>query len=68
MSVIMLMLPLALLLAGVFVWAFIRSVKSGQYDDLDTPAIRAVFDDEPTNRPAADRETTTAPDDQKSDG
>tara|TARA_E500000318_G_C3418248_1_gene156251 strand:+ start:132 stop:320 length:189 start_codon:yes stop_codon:yes gene_type:complete len=56
MSVIMIMLPLALLLAGLFVWAFIRSVKSGQYDDLDTPAIRAVFDDEPPKRP--DPETT----------
>jgi len=51
MSVIMIMLPLALLLAGLFVWAFIRSVSSGQYDDLDTPPIRAVFDDEPIGLP-----------------
>jgi len=44
--VIFIMLPLALLLAGFFVWGFIRSVRSGQYDDLDTPPIRAVFDDD----------------------
>lgn len=49
MSVIMLMLPLALLLAALFVWAFIRSVSSGQYDDLDTPPIRAVFDEDPVD-------------------
>lgn len=65
MSVIMVMLPIALLLAGLFVWAFIRSVKSGQYDDLDTPAIRAVFDDEP---PARARPADRQPSDAKSDG
>lgn len=47
MSVILIMLPAALLLAGLFVFGFIRSVKTGQYDDLDTPAIRAILDDEP---------------------
>ena len=46
MSVILIMLPLALILAGVFVYGFIRAVRSGQYDDLDTPPIRAVFDDD----------------------
>ncbi len=46
MSVILIMLPLALLLAGLFVYGFIRSVRSGQFDDLDTPPIRAVFDDD----------------------
>jgi len=28
-----------------FLWAFIRSVKSGQFDDPVTPAIRMLFDD-----------------------
>lgn len=46
MSVIFIMLPMALLLAGLFVWGFIRAVTSGQYDDVDTPPIRAVFDDD----------------------
>lgn len=46
MSVILIMLPLALILAGIFVYGFIRSVRGGQYDDLDTPPIRAVFDDD----------------------
>jgi len=45
-SVLLIMLPLALILAGLFVWGFIRAVRSGQYDDLDTPPIRAVFDDD----------------------
>jgi len=44
MSVIVLMLPAALILAGLFVALFIRSVTSGQYDDLDTPAMRVALD------------------------
>ncbi len=43
---IFLMLPVALLLAGLAAWGFIRAVKGGQFDDLDTPPIRAVFDDD----------------------
>jgi len=49
-SVLLIMLPLALILAGLFVWGFIRAVRSGQYDDLDTPPIRAVFDDDDERR------------------
>jgi len=46
MSVILIMLPIALVLAGIGIVAFILAAKNGQFDDLDTPALRAVFDDE----------------------
>jgi cbb3-type cytochrome oxidase maturation protein len=46
MSVILIMIPAALLLAGLGLAAFILAAKSGQFDDLDTPALRAVFDDD----------------------
>ncbi|MBO6738306.1 MAG: cbb3-type cytochrome oxidase assembly protein CcoS [Phycisphaerales bacterium] len=46
MSVILIMIPGAMILAGLGVWAFIIAAKKGQFDDLDTPAIRAVFDDD----------------------
>lgn len=46
MSVVYLMIPAALLLAGLGVLAFIIAAKKGQFDDLDTPAFRAVFDDD----------------------
>jgi cbb3-type cytochrome oxidase maturation protein len=45
MSVIFLVLPLALLIVAAAVAAFVWAAKRGQYDDLDTPAIRAVQDD-----------------------
>ena len=46
MSVILIMIPAALVLAGLGLVAFIYAAKSGQFDDLDTPALRAVFDDD----------------------
>ena len=48
MSVIYIAIPVALVLAFLFVLAFVMQVKSGQYDDLQTPAQRMLFDDEPT--------------------
>jgi len=46
MSVIYLLLTLSILVAIVFFIAFIYSVKRGQYDDLYTPSVRMLFDDE----------------------
>lgn len=44
MSVIYLVLPLALILVGGAVLAFVWSARSGQYDDLETPAVRVLHD------------------------
>ena len=46
MSAVYIALPFALLLALVFLAAFIWSVKSGQMDDLETPAHRILGEDE----------------------
>lgn len=46
MNVIFVMLPVALVLAGTFVVLCLRAIRDGQYDDLDTPALRVVFDDD----------------------
>lgn len=47
MSVLFLVLPLALVIVAAAVWAFVWATKRGQFDDLDTPAYRALHDDEP---------------------
>ena len=47
MSVLYVVLPLALLVVGVAVAAFLWAAKRGQFDDLDTPAMRALHGDEP---------------------
>jgi cbb3-type cytochrome oxidase maturation protein len=46
MSVIYILLPLAVILASIALWAFVRAVKAGQFDDLDTPAHRILHDDD----------------------
>lgn len=45
MEVIYVLLPLALLLGGAFIASFIWSVRSGQYDDLETPKYRLLLDE-----------------------
>ena len=46
MNILYLLIPLALLLLGVAVWVFFYAVGSGQFDDLDTPAVRVIMDDD----------------------
>ena len=50
MSVIYIALPIALLLAGMAVAAFIWCTRGGQFDDLETPAIRILQDDQPVRK------------------
>ena len=46
METIFVLLPLALLIAAIAVGFFIWAALTGQFDDLSTPAIRILFDDE----------------------
>ena len=51
METIFVLLPLALLIAAIAVGFFIWAARTGQFDDLDTPAVRILFDDEEPRRP-----------------
>lgn len=46
MELIYLLLPFCLLLGAGAVAAFWWAVRSGQFDDLSTPAWRILFDDD----------------------
>lgn len=46
MSVLYIAIPIALIIAGLAIFAFVAQVCTGQYDDLETPAHRMLFDDE----------------------
>ena len=46
MSVIYLLISISIIVAIAFLIAFIKAVKSGQYDDDYTPSVRMLFDDE----------------------
>ena len=45
MSVVYIVLPIALLIVAAAVGAFVWSARSGQMDDLETPAVRMLHDD-----------------------
>ncbi|HKJ41622.1 MAG TPA: cbb3-type cytochrome oxidase assembly protein CcoS [Sunxiuqinia sp.] len=45
MSVLFVLVIVGILVASVFLIAFIWAVRSGQYDDSYTPSVRILFDD-----------------------
>lgn len=45
MSAIFILIGFSLLIAGGFLAAFIWSVRSGQFEDDQTPSIRILFED-----------------------
>lgn len=47
MNIIFLLIGFSILLALLFLLAFFWASKSGQNDDLYTPAVRILFDDHP---------------------
>ncbi len=47
MSVLFVLIPLAFLILIVAIGAYVWAARKGQFDDLDTPAVRALHDDEP---------------------
>ena len=55
MSVLYLLLPLALLIAAVAVGAFLAALRRGQFDDLDTPPLDILADDEHETPPPRGR-------------
>jgi len=60
-SVIFVVLPVALLIAASAVVAFIWAVRSGQLDDMETPAVRMLLDDESDTPSATGAKAPGAP-------
>ncbi len=52
MSVLFIVLPLALLTVLVAVLGYSWATRSGQFDDLETPGMRMLHDDEPAPPPS----------------
>lgn len=50
MDVLFIVVPLAIVFVALMVWAFVWATQGGQFDDLQTPAVRMLADDddEPT--------------------
>ena len=59
MEILYLLIPLAVILAGVIVWAFLWSIRSGQFDDLEGPAHRILMDEDESPKPPAVKPPTS---------
>ena len=55
MSILYLLIPLSLILLGLAVWAFFWAVKHDQFEDLEGPAYRILFDEDDNDRPKDER-------------
>jgi cbb3-type cytochrome oxidase maturation protein len=47
MKVIALLITLSIIIAAGFLYAFYRAVKSGQFEDLESPAMRVLDKKQP---------------------
>jgi cbb3-type cytochrome oxidase maturation protein len=46
MNILFLLIPLGLVLVVIMVAAFFWAAKGGQFDDLQTPAVQILLDDD----------------------
>lgn len=56
MTILYLLIPLGLILLACAVAAFFWAVRTGQFDDLETPAMSVVMDDD--SKPAPENRRT----------
>ncbi len=61
MSMLYVLIPLALMLLAVAVWALVWAIRSGQFDDLESHGWSVVLDDD--QRPPPDPESSAGEDD-----
>jgi len=57
MSILYVLIPLAVMLLGVAIWALLWAIKNGQFDDLESHGWSVVLDDD-QKPPPSDDETT----------
>jgi cbb3-type cytochrome oxidase maturation protein len=60
MSVIVLLIAAGGAVAAGFLWAFVWAVRSGQFDDTCTPAVRMLLDERAAAGPGGSRATDNA--------
>ncbi len=58
MSIIYLLIGCSIMIALIFLIGFLWSIRSGQYDDTYTPAVRMLFESKPNEPTDADQVTS----------
>ena len=69
MSMLYVLIPLALMLLAVAVWALVWAIRSGQFDDLESHGWSVVLDDDQKPPPGPDtdgrEEVSPEPDEER---
>ena len=55
MNMLYVLIPLAVMLLGVAVWALLWAIKTGQFDDLEGDAHRILMDEDLTPEKKTDK-------------
>ena len=55
MSVILILILVSIVVAGLFLGAFLWAVRSGQYDDTYSPSVRMLFEDKKPKKTGSSR-------------
>ena len=58
MSMLYVLIPLAVVLLGIAVWALLWAIRTGQFDDLESHGWSVVLDDDQKPPPSDDEENT----------
>ena len=56
MSILYVLIPLAVVLLALAIWALLWAIKNGQFDDLETHGWSVVLDDDQKPPPDSDTE------------
>ena len=51
MTILLMLIPISLVLLGLAIWFFVWAVRSGQFDDLDTPPLDILREERPPASP-----------------
>ena len=51
MTILLMLIPISLVLLGLAIWFFVWAVRSGQFDDLDTPPLDILREERPPAAP-----------------
>ena len=59
MNIIFMLIIASLFIAILFFALFVKSVRTGQYDDVYTPSVRMLFDDELVDQKKSDTKSNS---------
>lgn len=59
MDILIILVPATIFIALIFLIAFLWAVRTGQFDDIETPALKILIDHKTVNTKGTKNESTT---------